>query len=171
MTILIGDGGNIVASGSKVIRATGLGNWLDPGRFGCLGVGLPFALAAKLARPKKRVLALLGDGAFGITAMELDTLVRHKAPVVAVIGNDGAWAQIRGPQVGLYGAARAVATSLGDVTRYDEMARGLGCHGELVDDPAEIQPAIERAFRSRKPALVNVLVDPESNVGTGSYAM
>jgi acetolactate synthase I/II/III large subunit len=170
-TILIGDGGNIVASGSKVIRATGLGNWLDPGRFGCLGVGLPFALAAKIARPEKRVLALLGDGAFGITAMELDTLVRHNVPIVAVIGNDGAWAQIRGPQLGLFGAKRAVATLLGEGTRYDEVAKGLGGYGELVEDPAEIQPAIERAFRSGKPAVVNVLVDPESNVGTGSYAM
>ena len=170
-TILIGDGGNIVASAAKIVRARRLGNWLDPGRFGCLGVGLPFALAAKLARPEKRVLALLGDGAFGITAMELDTLVRHRVPVVAVIGNDGAWAQIRGPQLGLYGPERSVATSLGTRSRYEEIARALGGHGELVDDPKDIEPAIERAFRSGKPAVVNVLVDPESNVGTGSYAM
>ena len=170
-TIIIGDGGNIVASASKIVRARALGAWLDPGRFGCLGVGLPFALAAKLARPEKRVLVLLGDGAFGITAMELDTLVRHKVPVVAVIGNDGAWAQIRGPQLGVYGPERAVATSLGIATRYDEMAKALGCHAEFVDDPKEIESAIDRSFRSGKPAVVNVLVDPESNVGTGSYAM
>ena len=170
-TILVGDGGNIVASGSKVIRAPWPGSWLDPGRFGCLGMGLPFALAAKLARPEKRVLAFLGDGAFGISGMEVDTLVRHRVPVVAVIGNDGAWAQIRGPQIGLYGEERAVATRLGEATRYDEIAKALGGHGELVDDAAEIGPAIERAFASGKPAVVNVLVDPASNVGTGSYVM
>ncbi len=170
-TIVVGDGGNIVASGSKLIRAPWPGSWLDPGRFGCLGVGLPFALAAKLARPEKRVLALLGDGAFGISGMEIDTLVRHKVPVVAVVGNDGAWAQIRGPQIGLFGEARAVATRLGDATRYDEVAKALGGHGELVDDPEGIGPAIERAFTSGKPAVVNVLVDPASNAGTGSYVM
>ena len=170
-TIVVGDGGNIVASASKLIRAPWHGSWLDPGRFGCLGMGLPFALAAKLARPEKRVLALLGDGAFGISGMEVDTLVRHKVPVVAVIGNDGAWAQIRGPQVGLYGEERAVATRLGNATRYDEVAEALGAHGELVDDPDEIGPAIDRAFASGGPAVVNVLVDPASNVGTGSYVM
>ena len=170
-TIVVGDGGNIVASGSKIIRAPWPGSWLDPGRFGCLGMGLPFALAAKLARPDKRVLALLGDGAFGISGMEIDTLVRHRVPVVAVVGNDGAWAQIRGPQIGLYGEARAVATRLGDATRYDEVAKALGGHGECVDDPDEIGPAIERAFASGKPAVINVLVDPASNAGTGSYMM
>ena len=170
-TIIVGDGGNIVASGSKIIRAPWLGSWLDPGRFGCLGMGLPFALAAKLARPEKRVLALLGDGAFGISGMEMDTLVRHRVPVVAVVGNDGAWAQIRGPQIGLYGEARAVATRLGDATRYDEVAKALGGHGEFVDDPDQVGPAIERAFASGKPAVVNVLVDPASNAGTGSYVM
>ncbi|MGQ0534853.1 MAG: thiamine pyrophosphate-binding protein [Methanobacteriota archaeon] len=170
-TILVADGGNIVATGAKILRVPRYGSWLDPGRFGCLGVGLPFALAAKLAEPKKRVLAFLGDGAFGITAMELDTMVRHDVPVVCVIGNDGAWAQIRGPQVGLYGEDRAVATLLSEGTRYDEMARALGCHGELVDDPAEVEPAIERAFRSGRPAVVNVLVDRASNAGTGSYPM
>ncbi len=170
-TIVVGDGGNIVASGSKLIRAPWPGSWLDPGRFGCLGVGLPFALAAKLARPEKRVLALLGDGAFGISGMEIDTLVRHKVPVVAVVGNDGAWAQIRGPQIGLFGETRAVATRLGDATRYDGVAKALGGHGELVDAPEEVGPAIERAFASGKPAVVNVLVDPASNAGTGSYVM
>ncbi len=170
-TVIVGDGGNVVASGSKIIRAPWHGSWLDPGRFGCLGMGLPFALAAKIARPDKRVLAFLGDGAFGISGMEIDTLVRHRVPVVAVVGNDGAWAQIRGPQIGLYGEARAVATRLGDGTRYDEVAKALGGHGELVEDPAEIGPAIERAFASGKPSVVNVLVNPASNVGTGSYVM
>ncbi len=170
-TIIVGDGGNVVASGSKIIRAPWHGSWLDPGRFGCLGMGLPFALAAKIAKPEKRVLAFLGDGAFGISGMEIDTLVRHRVPVVAVVGNDGAWAQIRGPQIGLYGEARAVATRLGDGTRYDEVAKALGGHGELVDDPGEIGPAIERAFASGAPSAVNVLVDPASNVGTGSYVM
>ncbi len=170
-TIIVGDGGNIVASASKIIRAPWHGSWLDPGRFGCLGMGLPFALAAKLAHPEKRVLALVGDGAFGISGMEIDTLVRHHVPVVAVIGNDGAWAQIRGPQIGLYGEERAIATRLAEGTRYDEVARALGGHGEFVDDAAEIGPAIDRAFASGKPAVVNVLVDPASNIGTGSYVM
>ncbi|HYM39974.1 MAG TPA: thiamine pyrophosphate-binding protein [Thermoplasmata archaeon] len=170
-TVIVGDGGNVVASGSKIIRAPWPGSWLDPGRFGCLGMGLPFALAAKLARPEKRVLAFLGDGAFGISGMEIDTLVRHKVPVVAVIGNDGAWAQIRGPQIGLYGEARAVATRLGEATRYDEVAKALGAHGEFVDDPEGVGPAIERAFASGRPAVVNVILDPASNAGTGSYVM
>jgi acetolactate synthase-1/2/3 large subunit len=170
-TIVVGDGGNIVASASKIIRAPWHGSWLDPGRFGCLGMGLPFALAAKLARPDKRVLALLGDGAFGISGLEIDTLVRHRVPVVAVVGNDGAWAQIRGPQIGLYGLDRAVATRLSEATRYDKVAEALGGYGEFVDDPAEIAPAIDRAYASGKPAVVNVLVDPASNVGTGSYVM
>lgn len=169
--IIVGDGGNIVASASKIIRAPWPGSWLDPGRFGCLGMGLPFALAAKIARPEKRVLVLLGDGAFGISGMEVDTLVRHKVPVVAVVGNDGAWAQIRGPQIGLYGEDRAITTLLGEATRYDEVARALGGHGELVDDPKEIGPAIERGFASGRPAVVNVLVDRASNAGTGSYVM
>ncbi len=170
-TVLVGDGGNIVAAGSKIIRAPWPGSWLDPGRFGCLGMGIPFALAAKLARPEKRVLTFLGDGAFGISGIEVDTLVRHHVPVVAVIGNDGAWAQIRGPQIGLFGEARAVATRLGEATRYDEMAKALGGYGELVDDPGDIGSAIDRAFASGKPAVINVLVDPASNVGTGSYVM
>ena len=170
-TVVVGDGGNLVASASKLIRAPWHGSWLDPGRFGCLGMGLPFALAAKLAQPEKRVLALVGDGAFGISGMEVDTLVRHHVPVVAVIGNDGAWSQIRGPQIGLYGETRAVATRLGEATRYDEMAKALGAYGELVDDPAAIGPAIDRAFASRRPAVVNVLLDPATNAGTGSYVM
>jgi acetolactate synthase-1/2/3 large subunit len=134
-------------------------------------MGIPFALAAKIARPEKRVLAFVGDGAFGISGMELDTLVRHNVPVVVVVGNDGAWAQIRLPQIGLYGEARAVATRLGEATRYDEVATALGGRGEFVDDPGEVGPAIERAFASGKPAVVNVLVDSASNVGTGSYVM
>ncbi len=164
---LIGDGGNIVALAAKVMRVKRPGQWLDPGPFGTLGVGLPFALAAKLARPDEPVVVLEGDGSFGLNGFEFDTLVRYELPVVVVVGNDGAWQQIRAPQVAFYGEERAVATSLKWGTRYDLVAEALGGHGELVEDAKEVGHAVKRALASGKPAVVNCLIDPATNQGSG----
>jgi acetolactate synthase-1/2/3 large subunit len=134
---------------------------MDPGPLGTLGVGPGYAMAAKLARPNSRVVAVYGDGAFGLHTMELEAMVRQKIPVVCVIGNDAAWTQIRRGQVDLFGAERAVATGLA-FTRYDEVAKALGCHGEYVETTAGLAPAFERAFaaaeRDQVPAVVNVKI-------------
>jgi len=126
------------------------------GPMGCLGVGLPFALAAKSADPDRNVFLICGDGSFGLSAVEMDTAVRHKLPVVAVIVNDGAWGMIKAAQIGMYGRDRLVASELGHV-RYDKWVEGFGGHGEFVDKPADIRPALQRALASGKPACVNVI--------------
>jgi acetolactate synthase I/II/III large subunit len=115
-------------------------------------------MAAKLAHPSRQVVLLLGDGAFGFSGMELDTLVRHKVPVVCVIGNNGIWALEKHPMEALYGYS--VAAELRPGTRYDQVAEALGCYGQLVERPMQLRGALEAAFRSRKPAVVNVLTDP-----------
>lgn len=153
--IIIGDGGDIVAQASKVLQVPEHGTWMDPGPLGTLGVGMPFALAAQLSNPDKRVLIIYGDGAFGLNGFEYDTAVRFGLPIVGIIGNDGAWGQMMRPQSMIYGADRLVATEL-SVTRYDKVVEALGGHGEHVTEPGEIRPALERAFASGKPALVNV---------------
>lgn len=157
--IIIADGGDIVSVGARIIRPRAPGHWLDPGPFGCLGVGAPFGLAAKIANPDKQVLMLYGDGSFGFNGMEMDTAVRFGLPIVAVIGNDGGWGQMRqGIEAAGLGEAGLVATDLG-FTRYDKIVEALGGHGEHVESPAEIRPALERSFESRKPACVNVIID------------
>jgi acetolactate synthase I/II/III large subunit len=153
--IVIGDGGDIVAQASKVLRVPEHGTWMDPGPLGTLGVGMPFALAAQRAFPDRRVLIVYGDGSFGLNGFEYDTAARFGLPVVGVVGNDGAWGQMMRPQSMLYGEDRLVATTL-EYTRYDKVVEALGGHGEHVTEPAEIRPALERAFASGKPALVNV---------------
>ncbi|MEL6983265.1 MAG: thiamine pyrophosphate-binding protein [Actinomycetota bacterium] len=153
--IVIGDGGDIVAQASKVLKVPSRGTWMDPGPLGTLGVGMPFALAAQLANPERRVLIIYGDGSFGLNGMEFDTAVRFGLPIVGVVGNDAAWGQMMRPQAGLYGADRLVATEL-NYTRYDKVVEALGGHGEHVTKPDEIAPALERAFAAGKPALVNV---------------
>ncbi len=156
--IIVGDGGDFVSYAGRVVDSYEPGCWLDPGPFGCLGSGPGYALAAKLARPERQVLLLLGDGAFGFSGMEFDTFARHRVPVVAVVGNNGIWALEKHPMEFLYGYS--VAAELRPETRYDRMVQALGCHGELVREPGELRPALERAFASGKPALVNVLTDP-----------
>jgi acetolactate synthase-1/2/3 large subunit len=163
-TILIGDGGDIVAQSSKVVPVIAEGAWMDPGPLGTLGVGMPFALAAQLAKPDKRVLIIYGDGSFGFNGMEYDTAVRFNLPIVGILGNDAAWGQMLRPQVALYGADRAVATHL-NYTRYDQVVEALGGHGEFVERPEDIRPALERAFASGKPALINVII--RKDVATG----
>jgi acetolactate synthase-1/2/3 large subunit len=156
--IVIGDGGDFVSFAGRVVDSYQPGCWLDPGPFGCLGSGPGYALAAKLARPDRQVLLLLGDGAFGFSGMEFDTLARHGVAVVAVMGNNGIWALEKHPMEFLYGYS--VAASLRPATRYDQVVEALGCDGEFVQRPDELRPALERAFGSGRPALVNVLTDP-----------
>jgi acetolactate synthase I/II/III large subunit len=156
--IIVGDGGDFVSYAGRMIDSYQPGCWLDPGPFGCLGTGPGYALAAKLAHPERQVVMLLGDGAFGFSGMEFDTLARHGVNVVGVMGNNGIWALEKHPMEFLYGYS--VAADLRPATRYDRVVEALGCHGELVERPADVAPAIERAFESGKPALVNVLTDP-----------
>ncbi|MFL5842668.1 MAG: acetolactate synthase [Thermoleophilaceae bacterium] len=156
--IVIGDGGDFVSYAGRVIDSYEPGTWMDPGPFGCLGSGPGYAIAAKLARPDKQVCLLMGDGAFGFAGMEFDTMVRHGIPVVAVMGNNGIWALEKHPMEFLYGYS--VAADLQPGCRYDQVVEALGGHGELVRRPDELKPALERAFASGKPALVNVLTDP-----------
>ena len=156
--IVIGDGGDFVSYAGRVVDSYEPGCWLDPGPFGCLGTGPGYALAAKLAHPERQVVLLVGDGAFGFAGIEFDTLARHGVNVVAVMGNNGIWALEKHPMEFLYGYS--VAADLRPGTRYDQMVEALGCYGELVERPADVRPALERAFASGKPALVNVLTDP-----------
>jgi acetolactate synthase-1/2/3 large subunit len=156
--VVIGDGGDFVSFAGRMIETYEPGCWMDPGPYGCLGSGPGFALAAKLAHPDRQVCLLLGDGAFGFSGLEFDTLVRHGVPVVGVMGNNGIWALEKHPMEFLYGYS--VAADLQPECRYDEIVRTLGGHGELVARPGELRPALERAFASGKPALVNVLTDP-----------
>jgi thiamine pyrophosphate-dependent acetolactate synthase large subunit-like protein len=156
--VVIGDGGDFVSYAGRVIDSFGPGHWLDPGPFGCLGTGPGYALAAKLAHPERQVVLLLGDGAFGFSGMEFDTLARHGVNVVGVMGNNGIWALEKHPMEFLYGYS--VAADLRPATRYDQVVEALGGHGELVERPADVGPALERALSAGKPALVNVLTDP-----------
>jgi acetolactate synthase-1/2/3 large subunit len=156
--VVIGDGGDFVSYAGRVVETYEPGCWMDPGPFGCLGAGPGYAMAAKIARPDKQVCLLMGDGAFGFSGMEFDTMVRHGIPVVAVMGNNGIWALEKHPMEFLYGYS--VAAELQPECRYDQVVEALGGHGELVRTPDELRPALERAFESGKPALVNVLTDP-----------
>jgi acetolactate synthase I/II/III large subunit len=156
--VVIGDGGDFVSYAGKMVNTYEPGCWMDPGPYGCLGSGPGYALAAKLAHPERQVCLLMGDGAFGFSGMEFDSFVRHGVPVVAVMGNNGIWALEKHPMEFLYGYS--VAAELQPECRYDQIVEALGGHGELVSRPEELRPALERAFASGKPALVNVLTDP-----------
>ncbi len=156
--IVIGDGGDFVSYAGRVIDSYEPGCWVDPGPFGCLGSGPGYALAAKLAHPDRQVVLLLGDGAFGFSGMEFDTLARHGVGVVAVIGNNGIWALEKHPMEALYGYS--VIAELRPETRYDQVAQALGCDGELVREPGALRGALERALAAERPAVVNVLTDP-----------
>jgi acetolactate synthase-1/2/3 large subunit len=156
--IVIGDGGDFVSYAGRVVDTYEPGCWLDPGPYGCLGTGPGYALAAKLARPGRQVVLLLGDGAFGFSGMEWDTLARHGVHVVGVVGNNGIWALEKHPMEFLYGYS--VAAELRPETRYDMVVEALGGTGGLVRTPDELRPALERALAAGGPALVNVLTDP-----------
>jgi acetolactate synthase-1/2/3 large subunit len=153
---LVFDGGDFCHFGRSFLPALKPKHWFNVSSLGMLGSSLPTALAAKVAYPHSRVFMLSGDGAFGFNGMEFDTAVRHKLPIVALVGNDSAWGIDRQIQLGLYG--RPVATDLLQ-TRYDQMVQGLGGYGEFVERPEDLKPALERALASDKPALLNVAVE------------
>jgi acetolactate synthase-1/2/3 large subunit len=129
--------------------------FLTNGKLGALGPGIPLAAAATLAKPQARSIAFVGDGTFGFHGMELDTAVRHNLPYVVIVGNDAGWATERHRQREVYGPDRLVAADLLP-TRYDLLAESLGAHGEYVERPEQLGPALERAFASGKPACLNV---------------
>jgi acetolactate synthase-1/2/3 large subunit len=155
--VVIGDGGDFVSFAGRLVEPTLPGRWLDPGPYGCLGTGLGYAMAARLAHPASQVVLLLGDGAAGLSLMDVDTLVRHNLPVVMVVGNNSAWGLEKEPMRAVYGYD--VAADLRPNTRYDEVVRALGGAGELVTAPGEIGPALRRAFAANVPYLVNVITD------------
>jgi acetolactate synthase I/II/III large subunit len=157
--IVVGDGGDFVSYAGRFVDTYLPGCWMDPGPFGCLGAGPGQAIGAKLAHPERQVCLLLGDGAFGFAGIEFDTLARHGLPVVGVMGNNGIWALEHHPMKFLYGYS--VAAELRPETRYEQMVEALGCDGVLVREPGELRPALERAFESGRPTLVNVITDPE----------
>jgi acetolactate synthase-1/2/3 large subunit len=169
-TIVVGDGGDVVSCAAKIVALSRPGQWLDPGPFGCLGVGPSFAIAAKLLHPGQRVLLVAGDGAFGLNGMEMETAVRFGLPLTCIIGNDGGWGQIRNPQLSFFGQERTVATSL-PTTRYDLMVEALGGRGALVTDPYQIGPALERALASDEVWCINVPLDPAAYRKTGQVSM
>jgi acetolactate synthase-1/2/3 large subunit len=161
-SIYIGDGGDIVTFSGGVVQPKSPGHWMDPGPLGTLGVGVPFAMACKLAQPQKEVVCLFGDGAVTLTGWDFETMVRFNLPFVGVVGNNSAWNQIRFGQLAKYGRDRGdVGNKLGDVA-FDRFATMLGGYGEEVRDPTAIQPALQRARASGKPSLINVWIDPEA---------
>ena len=159
-TIVIGDGGDFVSWAGRFIQPARPGRWLDPGPFGCLGAGLGAAIGARVADPDSPIVLLLGDGAAGMSLMDIDTLVRHQLPVVIVVGNNSAWGLEKGPMRMIYGYD--VLADLAPHTRYDEVARALGGAAELVARPRDIGPALDRGLASGTPYLINVLLDSEA---------
>ncbi|HXS33783.1 MAG TPA: acetolactate synthase [Solirubrobacterales bacterium] len=157
--IVVGDGGDFVSYAGRFVETFQPGCWMDPGPFGCLGAGPGQAIGAKLAHPERQVCLLLGDGAFGFAGMEFDTMARHGLPVVGVMGNNGIWALEHHPMKFLYGYS--VAAELRPETPYEQMVEALGCDGVVVREPGELRSALEQAFESGRPTLVNVLTDPE----------
>jgi len=157
--VLVADGGDVATMAASVLEPALPGHWLDTGPFGCLGVGIPFALAARIAHPSAQVLAVLGDGAFGFNAMELDSAVRQRLPFVAAVGNDGAWGEMRTFHELLFGTDHTEGQYLSLETRYDRVAQALGGYGERVDRPEQIAPALARAADSGLPAVVDVVLD------------
>lgn len=166
--IVIGDGGDIVATAAKILPVKSEGAWMDPGPLGTLGVGMPFGLAAQLSHADRRVVIVYGDGSFGLNGFEFDTAVRFGLPVIGVLGNDGAWGQMMRPQGTIYGWDRLQGTLL-NFTRYDKVVEALGGHGEFVERPEDIRPALDRAAASGKPALVNIVIRQDREYKGSTY--
>jgi len=157
--IVVGDGGDFLGTAAKILRTARPGCWMDPGPLGTLGVGPGYAMAAKLARPDARVIIVYGDGSFALNGFEFEAMARQGIQVTGVIGNDAAWSQIRRGQLAMFGNDRGVATRL-DCTRYEQVVIPLGCHGEYVEHSDQLAPALDRAFASEKPAVVNIMLAP-----------
>jgi acetolactate synthase-1/2/3 large subunit len=150
--ILTVDGNEILHFGRQSMPTFVPGHRLNSGPSGCMGVGLPYAIGAKIAKPDKQVVSLHGDGSLGMNLMDFDTAVRHDLPMVIVVSNNEGWtARVEG--------IRKPGRELG-FTRFDKIAKALGGHGELVEDPKDLRPALERAFDAGVPAIVNVRTDP-----------
>jgi len=162
------DGGDIVATAAKILPVRGEGAWMDPGPLGTLGVGMPFAMAAKLAHPDRPVVIVYGDGSFGFNGFEYDTAVRFGLPIIGIVGNDGAWGQMMRPQGAIYGWDRLEGVLL-NRTRYDKVVEALGGYGEHVTEPDQLRPALERAAASGRPALVNVEIRQDREYAGGIY--
>jgi len=159
--VIIGDGGDIVGTGAKILHVGAMGQWMDPGPLGTLGVGPSFAMAAKLANPDRDVVILYGDGSFGLNGMEFEAAARQKIGICGVIGNDAAWMQILRGQKMFYGEERVVATKL-NYTRYEKMVEALGGRGFWVEEPAHLESTLKEALRVAReesiPTLVNVKI-------------
>jgi acetolactate synthase-1/2/3 large subunit len=157
-TVYIGDGGDIVTFSGSIVKPHRPGGWMDPGPLGTLGVGTGFALASRLAQPQRDVVVLFGDGSFGLTGFDFETMVRNKLAFVGVIGNNSSWNQIRYGQERKYPGRGDVGNLLEDV-RFDRFAEAMGGVGIRVTKPDEIRPALERARASGRPSLVDVVVN------------
>jgi acetolactate synthase I/II/III large subunit len=156
--IVIGDGGDFVSYAGKLVESFQPGTFLDPGPYGCLGMGPGYALAAGVAHPDRQVVLLLGDGAIGFALGDFESLVRHGVNVTAIVGNNGIWGLEKHPMQALFGYD--VVAELSPGIRYDKVIEALGGHGELVDAPGDLGPALDRAFATPGVSLVNVLTDP-----------
>jgi thiamine pyrophosphate-dependent acetolactate synthase large subunit-like protein len=162
--ILVVDGQEILNYGRQTLDTYYPGHRLNSGPFGCMGVGVPFGVGAKAAKPDKQVVVLSGDGAFGMNGMEIDSALRQKLPILVVISLNGGWTA--DPD------RKKPSRDLG-YTRYDRMAEGLGCHGEYVEKPEDIRPALERAklaVARGQTAVVNVVTDWRARAETSNFA-
>ena len=157
--VVIGDGGDFVSYAGRFVDSYLPGHWLDPGPYGCLGTGLGYAMAARVARPDRQVVLMLGDGAAGFSLMDADSLVRHNLPVAIVVGNNGCWGLEKHPMRQMYGYD--VAADLQEGCRYDQVVAALGGAGETVEHPGDIASTLKRALDSGVPYVVNVICDPE----------
>jgi len=158
--IIVVDGHEILNFARQSVPTNAPGHRVNAGPNGCMGVAVPFGLGAKVAKPDTQVIVLSGDGSFGMNGMEIDTMVRKNIPAIIVISNNGGWAG-----AGVMNAGRDLGFS-----RYDEMATVFGAHGEFVERPEDIRPALERAVASGKPAVINVITDPSARSSTQSFA-
>jgi thiamine pyrophosphate-dependent acetolactate synthase large subunit-like protein len=157
--VIVADGGETASWVDMAAAVCGGGRWLSHGYLGCLGTGMPFAIAAQVAHPDRRVICVVGDGSVGLNFAEFDTMVRHNLPIVTVVNNDQQWGMSAHGQDLIYGEGRRVVTELSP-TRYDLAAAGFGCHAEHVERPSDLAPALQRALAAGKPACINVMTDP-----------
>ncbi|HEX8627979.1 MAG TPA: acetolactate synthase, partial [Catenuloplanes sp.] len=156
--VTIGDGGDFVSYAGRYLEPALPGTWLDPGPYGCLGTGMGYAMGARVCHPDRQVCVVMGDGAAGFSLMDVESLVRQGLPVVIVVGNNGIWGLEKHPMQAMYGYD--VAADLQPGLRYDDVVRALGGAGETVARPADLGPALRRAFDAGVPYLVNVITDP-----------
>jgi len=167
--IIAADGGETAAWIANAFKAYQPGSFLSHGYLGCLGIGIPFALSAKVAHPDRQVVCVIGDGSVGLNFAEFDTAVRHNLPITVVVNNDMQWGMSKHGQVLAWGEGNTIGTELG-VVHYERAAQGLGAHGEFVNQAGGIAPALARAFKSGRPACVNIMTDPDV-IEPGTLAM